>query len=239
MPKPDSVGIDGNGAAVNAHIPISIVRHEHLIGGWLVNGTTEQFPCGITNLMVGQCPAGRSDRIELDAQRVKAHVITGPTNPTPDEAWSRRERSQRNLRARDPVSGLLRVHAISSDDEHAPEYGRDDATDHDGPRSPTLRDVASRNPNPKPTRLQKASAPLLLKLSALPRWLVPLMLGALLLLGFFLDGVLGSLALMLVGLFLAWLVMLSWPLLSPGSKMIRTLIVGVVLGVAISDLLSA
>jgi hypothetical protein len=99
--------------------------------------------------------------------------------------------------------------------------------------------VASRNPNPKPTRLQKASAPLLLKLSALPRWLVPLMLGALLLLGFFLDGVLGSLALMLVGLFLAWLVMLSWPLLSPGSKMIRTLVVGVVLGVAISDLLSA
>jgi hypothetical protein len=99
--------------------------------------------------------------------------------------------------------------------------------------------VASRNPNPKPTRLQKASAPLLLKLSALPRWLVPLMLGALLLLGFFLDGLLGSIALLLVGLFLTWLVMLSWPLLSPGSKAIRTLVVGVVLGVAISDLLSA
>jgi hypothetical protein len=99
--------------------------------------------------------------------------------------------------------------------------------------------VASRNPNPKPTRLQKASAPLLLRLSTLPRWLIPLMLGALMLLGFFLEGVLGALALLLVGLFLAWLVMLSWPLLSPGSKMIRTLVVGVVLGVAISRMLSA
>jgi hypothetical protein len=105
--------------------------------------------------------------------------------------------------------------------------------------SPTLAVVASRNPQPKPTRLQKASAPLLLKLSAMPRWLVPLMLGALLLLGFFLEGVLGALALLTVGVFLAWLVLLSWPLLSPGSKAIRALVVGVVLGVAISDLLSA
>jgi hypothetical protein len=61
MPKANSVGIDGQSAAVNPHVPIRIVRHEHLIGGWLINGTTQQFPCGITNLMVGQGPAGRTN----------------------------------------------------------------------------------------------------------------------------------------------------------------------------------
>jgi hypothetical protein len=76
---------------------------------------------------------------------------------------------------------------------------------------------------------------MLVRLSALPRWLVPIMLGAFLLAGFAVDGLIGGLLLLIVGLFLGWLLMLSWPLLGPGSKVIRVLVVGTLIGVAIVE----
>lgn len=79
------------------------------------------------------------------------------------------------------------------------------------------------------TPLQKASAPLLLRLHALPRWIIPVLMAVLLVTGFALEGIAGALCLLVLGLFLGWLVLLSWPLLSPGSKVIRVLVVGVVL----------
>lgn len=91
----------------------------------------------------------------------------------------------------------------------------------------------SGRPNPKKqSGLHAWSAPLLLKLHALPRWLVPVAMAALLVAGFILEGFLAALCLLLVGLFLLWLVLLSWPVLAPTSKAIRVVVVGAVLAVA-------
>lgn len=87
-------------------------------------------------------------------------------------------------------------------------------------------------PPRKKSSVHTWSAPLLLKLHALPRWLVPVVMAALLVTGFILEGALAALCLLLVGLFLLWLVLLSWPVLAPTSKAIRVLVVGAVLAVA-------
>lgn len=80
--------------------------------------------------------------------------------------------------------------------------------------------------------LHRLSAPLLLRLHALPRWLVPILLAILLVTGFALEGVPGGLALAVVGLFLGWLLLLSWPLIGAGSRLVRLLVVAAVLASA-------
>lgn len=95
------------------------------------------------------------------------------------------------------------------------------------------------SPAPQPgfrAALNRASAPLLLRMHALPRWLVPVGLGLLLTLGLFLSGSwtwLGTLCLAVVGIFLLWLFLLSWPVLTPGGRLARSLAVIGVLGLAV------
>ena len=72
----------------------------------------------------------------------------------------------------------------------------------------------------------------MVKLHALPRWLIPVAMAVLLVTGFALEGVLAGLCLLAVGLFLLWLVLLSWPVLTVGSKAIRVVVVGSVLAAA-------
>lgn len=83
-------------------------------------------------------------------------------------------------------------------------------------------------PSPTRSRLERVSAPILLRLHALPRWLIPVVMGLVLAGGLFLEGQwlwLGALLLGFVTLTVAWLYALSWPLLSTGSRIGRGLVV--------------
>ena len=73
--------------------------------------------------------------------------------------------------------------------------------------------------------LERASLPVLARLTSLPRWLVGLVPGVLLLGGLLAPPPWGTIMLGLVALFLAWLLVLSWPRLEGRSKVIRTFVV--------------
>jgi len=84
--------------------------------------------------------------------------------------------------------------------------------------------------------LERASYPILARLHAMPRWLIVIAPAVLLFLGLILSGPLawvGGLCLLLVWVFVAWLTALSWPALSPGSKVFRLLVVLALLGVVV------
>lgn len=69
-----------------------------------------------------------------------------------------------------------------------------------------------------------ASAPLLLRIHSLPKFLVPVVIAVLMMLGLFSPALLGGIALSVVCLFIGWLMYLSWPLLDPSSKLIRSIV---------------
>lgn len=69
-------------------------------------------------------------------------------------------------------------------------------------------------------------------LNRVPRALVVIGIAALLVGGLLAPPPIGVVLLVLLGLFLAWLVALSWPVLTPGSKILRVVTVLLVLGAA-------
>jgi hypothetical protein len=79
-------------------------------------------------------------------------------------------------------------------------------------------------------RLEKVSAPYLVRLHALPRWVLPVVLTVVLLIGLLANPAqpagfwIGFFALLFIGLVLVWLLALSWPLLSRSSKVLRVLV---------------
>jgi hypothetical protein len=77
-------------------------------------------------------------------------------------------------------------------------------------------------------RLERASAKPLLFLHQL-RWVIPVVLAGLLVAGLVVRGPVGAVALILLAAVLAWLAALSWPALSPPSRLIRAAGVIVVL----------
>ena len=104
-------------------------------------------------------------------------------------------------------------------------------------------------PQPTPTpssggssreSLERASLPVLTRLLAVPRWLLVILIAASLLLGLTLTGPLaplGAMFLLLVGTFLGWLLLLAWPAITPGRRMIRLVVVFAVVGLALLKLL--
>ena len=83
--------------------------------------------------------------------------------------------------------------------------------------------------------LERASTPLLLQLRRIPRWIM-VVLPAVLLFGGLVMPVglawLGGLLLALVGVFLGWLLLLSWPVLSMSSRLLRLIVIVAVFGIA-------
>jgi hypothetical protein len=88
----------------------------------------------------------------------------------------------------------------------------------------------------EPSSVERWSAPVLLRLAAVPRWLFVLVLAGVFLAGLMLQGVLGGVLLLLIALFLAWLAALGWPKYSPGGRLLRVFVVLVVAYVAASKL---
>ena len=78
-------------------------------------------------------------------------------------------------------------------------------------------------------RLERASAPVLLRLSRVPRWIQFAVMLALLLAGLFAPGTIAAVFLGLIALFLIWLLALSWPELPAPGRMGRLMVIGLVL----------
>jgi hypothetical protein len=108
-----------------------------------------------------------------------------------------------------------------------------------GSRAP--RPGGSRRPAPAPPpapqgfrgALERASLPILTRLSSAPKWLVALVPAAVLLGGLLAPAPWGPLLLALVALFLVWLLTLAWPRLEPRARVIRTGVVILLLAVIV------
>ena len=88
-------------------------------------------------------------------------------------------------------------------------------------------------------KLEIKTGPLLVMMHSMPRWILPVALAALLFFGLLLSGTwawLGSLCLLVISVFLGWLLALSWPMLSNGSRTLRLVVVVAVFGIAVLKL---
>lgn len=89
-------------------------------------------------------------------------------------------------------------------------------------------------------KFEELSYPLLQRLHATPRWLVVVLPATLLFVGLILTGPVawvGGLLLLVLWVFVAWLTALSWPVLSVGQRIFRTLVVLAMLGLVVLKLL--
>jgi Family of unknown function (DUF6703) len=73
--------------------------------------------------------------------------------------------------------------------------------------------------------VERFSARALVFLQQLPRWILLLAVLALMITGFFVHGVIGAVALLLVAIFLGWLAYLSWPRVNLSGRALRVIAV--------------
>ena len=78
-------------------------------------------------------------------------------------------------------------------------------------------------------RLERASAPVLIRLNRAPRWVPTAVMLVLLLIGLFTPGSVSAALLAAVALILAWLLALAWPTLAAQGRFARILVIGLVL----------
>ena len=104
------------------------------------------------------------------------------------------------------------------------------------PAAPRVPSTPKYSASPRRAAFERKSFPVLARVTNAPRWLLIVGLGSSLLLGLILSDAwawLGAVFLLIVGAFLGWLLALSWPLLSPGRRFMRVLVVGALGGLAI------
>ncbi|MFM1966568.1 MAG: hypothetical protein RL134_2293 [Actinomycetota bacterium] len=104
-----------------------------------------------------------------------------------------------------------------------------------GSGQPTPRATPSKAPQ-ELSPLQRASLPLLSRLTRMPKWLIVVLLAVLLVLGMVQTGSLawlGALILGLLALFFLWLLVLSWPVIPPSGRLLRAIVVVALAGVAV------
>lgn len=86
----------------------------------------------------------------------------------------------------------------------------------------------------EPSAFQRLSAPLLMRLAALPRWLFVVGPAVLVFLGLLLPGWPGAIVLLLLAGFLTWLAALGWQRLAPFPRLLRVATVVLVLAAAVA-----
>jgi hypothetical protein len=102
------------------------------------------------------------------------------------------------------------------------------------PLSPRPQKAAPSTGSGTRRELERRSAVPLAYLHRMPRWLIPVLMGVLLLLGLFIQARWAGVFFLLIGAFLAWLVALSWPVITPGSRVLRLAVTVVVLGYGVA-----
>lgn len=101
-----------------------------------------------------------------------------------------------------------------------------------GPRGPQSAANPARKPAPRVrgdmTGFQRASLPLLTRLTHLPKWVLVVVMATLLVLGIIQTGSLAWLGAILLGiltLFFLWLLVLSWPAIPTTGRVLRGIVV--------------
>lgn len=85
--------------------------------------------------------------------------------------------------------------------------------------------------------MERRSAGALLVLHRMPRWLIPLIMAVLMLLGLFISAAWAGIFIVAIAVFLAWLLVLSWPVIMPGSRLFRLIVIAVVAVVGVMKML--
>lgn len=89
-------------------------------------------------------------------------------------------------------------------------------------------------PSPLRARLEVASRPLLVRLTALPKPVVPLVSVVLFAVAILAPPPVAVAALVVIGLFLLWLTFLAWPAIGAGGRLMRVVMVGLVVVVGLN-----
>ncbi len=92
-------------------------------------------------------------------------------------------------------------------------------------------------PSPRRAALERFSTPILLRMQLLPGFVVPSLMGLAMLLGLVLPWSWAGLFLIAIAVFMAWLAALSWPTLSTGSRITRTIVNVAIAAIGVSRLL--
>ena len=79
-------------------------------------------------------------------------------------------------------------------------------------------------------RVERASYPLLVRLSTAPRWLPAAIMAGLVIGGMAAPTVVGAVLLVLAALFVLWLTYLSWPVVPTSGRFLRGLLLGLLVG---------
>ena len=106
---------------------------------------------------------------------------------------------------------------------HRPEGSRPIPQPEAKPSTP--RPTAHAGPGPSAReRFEDFSAPILMRMQALPGFLIPVTLGTLLFFGLSLNATWSGILLILIALFLFWLTAVSWPRVTTGSRILRVVV---------------
>ena len=105
-----------------------------------------------------------------------------------------------------------------------------------GHRNPAGAAVPVTSASPSRRVLERWSAVPLLILHRMPTWLVPVLLAVLLLVGLAAPWAWAGVFLLVVGVFLGWLLLLSWPITPGSGRLIRLVAVVAVFGAAVARL---
>lgn len=96
------------------------------------------------------------------------------------------------------------------------------------PLGPNAQRVPSQAKSPARLRLEHLSIRPLHFFKRLPKLLLPILMAGFLLAGLLIPSSFAGIFLLVLGVFLGWLLALSWPALAPSSRYIRLLVVVVV-----------
>jgi hypothetical protein len=93
------------------------------------------------------------------------------------------------------------------------------------------------DPTPTPPWLSRTSIRGLYLLNQVPKAVLLLTIAGLLLLALIVEGVFGGICLLVLAAFFGWLLLISWPVLSPVGRLLRLVVVGVIVGFGVQMLL--
>jgi hypothetical protein len=106
------------------------------------------------------------------------------------------------------------------------------------PAARSSRPAPAATVSPARRRLEIWSAGPLAVLHRMPSWIVPVILGVLLVAGLAVPTSWSALFLLPVGLFLLWLLLLAWPVLTPRGRAMRIIVVLLVAAAMVARFLS-
>jgi hypothetical protein len=90
--------------------------------------------------------------------------------------------------------------------------------------------------SPARARFEAFSAPILVRMQLLPAFVVPVLLGVMLFFGLVVPANWAGILLVLIAVFLGWLTAVSWPVVSPFSRVLRLVVDVAVLALGVGKL---